>query len=98
VWTVADNAGLAMDIDQWSRPVKKLIKIKDVLACVPVSRAQIYAMIAEGKFPRQVKLGGFGAFWVEEEVEAWIQSHIDADRGVNPSEGSQPGYESLEAA
>jgi prophage regulatory protein len=61
--------------------VKKLIKLKDVLGAVPVSRSQLYAMIAEGKFPRQVHLGGSAAFWVEEEVSAWIQAHIDADRG-----------------
>jgi prophage regulatory protein len=78
--------------------VRKFIKIKDILAHVPVSRAQLYIMIAEGKFPKQVKLGGYGAFWVEEEVEAWIQAHIDADRGMNPSTAVKPACESLEAA
>lgn len=57
--------------------VKKLIKLKDVLACVPVSRSQLYAMISEGKFPAQVHLGGSAAFWVESEVTDWIQAHID---------------------
>ncbi len=58
--------------------VMKLLKIRDVLERIPVSRAHIYNLIAEGKFPRQIKLGGTGAFWVESEVEAWIQGHIDA--------------------
>jgi prophage regulatory protein len=62
--------------------VKKFIKIKEVLAHVPVSRAQLYAMIAAGKFPKQIHLGGSAAFWIEEEVEAWIQKHIEASRKV----------------
>jgi predicted DNA-binding transcriptional regulator AlpA len=70
---------------QWCTTVKKLIKLKEILAKVPVSRAHIYNMIGAGKFPRQVKLGGFGAFWVEEEIDTWIQGHIDAaDRDSNP--------------
>jgi prophage regulatory protein len=71
--------------------MRKLLKIRDVLERVPVSRAHIYNLIAEDKFPRQVHLGGTGAFWVESEVEAWIQAHIDAADariGVRiPSEG-----------
>ena len=58
--------------------MRKLLKIRDVLERIPYSRAHIYNMIAEGRFPRQVHLGGTGAFWVESEVEAWIQGHIDA--------------------
>jgi prophage regulatory protein len=58
--------------------MRKLLKIRDVLERIPVSRAHIYNLIAEGKLPRQVHLGGTGAFWVESEVEAWIQAHIDA--------------------
>ncbi len=56
----------------------KLLKIRDVLERIPVSRAHIYNLMRDGKFPRQVKLGGTGAFWVESEVEAWIQGQIDA--------------------
>lgn len=41
-----------------------------------MSRSQLHAMISEGKFPRQIKLGGSGAFWIEEEIEAWIEAHM----------------------
>ena len=70
--------------------MRKLIKIKDVLAHVPVSRAQLYVMMAEGKFPKQVKLGGYGAFWVEEEIDVWIQAHIDARANGNPCAAVTP--------
>ena len=59
-----------------------LIRLKDVLARIPVSRSQLYAMIAEGKFPRQMHLGGSASFWVEAEVEEWIMEHIAAERAA----------------
>lgn len=65
-----------------SSEVKKLLKLKDVLAPVPMSRSQLYAMISEGKFPGQVHLGGSAAYWVEEEVTNWIQAHIDARKAA----------------
>lgn len=59
---------------------KNLIKIEAVLKRIPVSRSQIYSLIAEGKFPAPVHLGGRASFWVESEIDAWIQGHIDAER------------------
>lgn len=74
--------------------MRRLLKIKDVLHRIPVSRAHIYNLIRDGKFPRQVHLGGTGAFWVEADVEAWIQAHIEASyrdstpRAAAESEGA----------
>jgi len=34
------------------------------------------------RFPAQVHLGGFGAFWVEGEIEEWTQMHIDEAHGA----------------
>jgi prophage regulatory protein len=59
-----------------------LIRLKDVLARIPVSRSQLYAMVAEGKFPSQIHLGGSASFWVEAEVEEWIREHIAAERAA----------------
>jgi predicted DNA-binding transcriptional regulator AlpA len=63
-----------------SRP-KRLLRIEHVLERVPVSRSQLYNMIAARKFPKQVHAGGGqAAFWVESEIDEWIQSQIDAER------------------
>lgn len=62
------------------KSMKTLLKIKDVLTHVPVSRSQLYALVAAGKFPKPIHLGGSGSFWVEEELTAWIDSQIDAER------------------
>jgi prophage regulatory protein len=53
-----------------------MIKIKDVLAHIPFSRTQLYESIAAGEFPKQVHLGGRGAFWVEDEIAASVEGYI----------------------
>lgn len=60
--------------------MKKLIKLKEVLRSVPVSRATLYVMIKGRRFPQQIHLGGSGAFWVADEVDEWIQDQIDRQR------------------
>lgn len=71
--------------------MKKLIKINDVLARIPYSRSQIYNMIAEGRFPTPVHLGGRASFWVESEIDEWIQRHIEAERRFAQNEGIKEG-------
>ena len=72
--------------------MRRLLKIKDVLERIPISRAHLYNLIRAGKFPRQVHLGGIGAFWVESEVEAWIQGNIDVRI---PGEGQRVAIQTL---
>jgi prophage regulatory protein len=50
-----------------------------------ISRAQFYKLlnpkeaIYEANFPRPFKIGGRTLF-VEDEIEQWLQSHIEANR------------------
>jgi prophage regulatory protein len=61
--------------------MEKLIRIKCVLERVPVSRSQLYNMIAAGKFPKPIHIGGGqAAFWAESELDEWIQLQIDVER------------------
>ena len=62
--------------------MKKLVKNKDVHAHVPVSRSQLYAMIAAGRFLSRFTWGGSGSFWVEDEVNAWLDMQIEANRAA----------------
>ncbi len=64
----------------------RLLKIRDVLARVPYKKSHLYAKIKEGSFPRQVHLGGRGAFWIEDEVEQWLQREIAAERNGRSSD------------
>lgn len=56
----------------------KLIKLKEVNEITCLTKATIYRMIAEGKFPKQVLLGERSVAWVEKEVLNWIEERIAA--------------------
>ena len=50
---------------------KRLLRFKQVLNKVPFSKAHLYALIRDGKFPKQTKLGR-NSFWLESEIDQWI--------------------------
>ena len=54
----------------------KLIKLPTVLQMTSLSRATIYRLIADGKFPKQIKLSTRACAWVEKDVENWIDNCI----------------------
>jgi len=43
-----------------------------------LSRSTIYALIAEGKFPRPVKLSVRAVAWPESAVAAWLANRMRA--------------------
>jgi prophage regulatory protein len=54
----------------------KLIRLKQVMECTGLARSTVYKFIAEGDFPKPVKLGVRVAAWVEAEVLAWINDRV----------------------
>lgn len=44
------------------------------------SRATIYSLMAQGKFPRAVALGARAVAWLDSEVTAWINDRVSASR------------------
>lgn len=55
----------------------KLIKLKTVMEYTGLARSTVYKFIAEGRFPKPVKLGVRMVAWVESEVQEWIQEKIE---------------------
>ena len=43
---------------------------------VPYTRTHVTRLEKAGLFPRRVKLGAGRVGWVEEEIDAWIESRI----------------------
>lgn len=63
---------------------KTLSRLPQVLKRVPLSRAQLYQMMSEGRFPKPIKLGGFDAravAWDDSEIDRWIEQRL-AEREV----------------
>jgi prophage regulatory protein len=56
----------------------QLQKLPEVLAITGLSRAHLYALAKKGAFPKPVKLSERSSAWVENEINEWVQSRIDA--------------------
>ena len=51
----------------------RLLRIGEVKSHVGLGKSKIYALIAEGRFPRPYKLTPKAARWSEQEVLAWVE-------------------------
>ena len=52
----------------------RLIRRPVVEHLTGLSRSSIYAMIANGAFPAQIKIGIRAVGWRQSEIEAWIEN------------------------
>lgn len=52
----------------------RILRRYDVEQMVGLSRSTLYAMMAEGDFPKPVKLGKRAVGWHERDVLEWIES------------------------
>lgn len=52
----------------------QLLRRKQVEQITGLSRSSIYAMMADGVFPRQKKIGRRAVAWRREEIEDWVNS------------------------
>jgi len=50
----------------------RILKLPDVTDKTGLRRSAIYARMAQGVFPQQIKIGPKGVGWLESEVDAWI--------------------------
>lgn len=72
---------------------ERIVRLKTVLARTGLSRSTIYRKIAEGTFPRQVKIGVHGAGWHESAIDRWVanpaayRADNDDDAGKSHARG-----------
>lgn len=55
----------------------QLLRRPEVERLTGLPRSTLYERIAEGSFPKQIRIGRRGVRWRSSEVEAWIQLQID---------------------
>lgn len=58
---------------------KRIIRPEEVCAMAGFSRATLYRLEAQGRFPSRIKIGAHATGYVLAEVEEWIEERI-ADR------------------
>lgn len=60
---------------------ERMIRLNTVLDRTGLSRATLYRKIADGTFPKQIKLSTRCAGWRESAINAWLRNpiyfHID---------------------
>ena len=62
-------------------PDSGLIRLSDLLpAVIPFSRATIWRRVAEGTFPKPVKLSNRVCAWRVRDVRRWIQEQTASSR------------------
>ena len=59
---------------------ERLLRLRDVLIIVGLSRAHVYNLVKQGLFPRPIALGSNCSRWVHSEVQAWVDDCIVAAR------------------
>lgn len=52
----------------------RLLRRPDVQNVTGLSRSTLYAMIAEGTFPKPVRLGKRAVGWRASDIAAWLES------------------------
>jgi len=70
----------------------RLLRLPTVIERCGIGRSLIYRKIAEGTFPKPIRLGGRAVAWPEAEVTGWIVRRIaeargEADAAPSPLEG-----------
>lgn len=57
-----------------------ILRRKQVEARTGLKRSTIYAKIASGEFPAQIRLGARSVGWIESDVRLWLEKRITASR------------------
>lgn len=57
---------------------RHFLRLKQVKAQVGYSRSSIYEKIKAGEFPKPYPLGARAVGWLSDDIEAWVESRIQA--------------------
>lgn len=64
---------------------ESLIRLSEVQRRTGYSKAWLYRLMSEKRFPLPVKIGSRAIAFIESEIDAWIQERINASRSATPS-------------
>lgn len=56
----------------------KILRLREVLALIGVSKTTMYRWIGANQFPKPINLSSSSVGWLEADIEDWIQSKIEA--------------------
>ena len=53
----------------------KILRLPEVIEVTGLGRSTIYAKVAQGQFPKPIKLGDRATGWLDTEIYDWILSN-----------------------
>ena len=56
-----------------SESFDRLVRLRELVKLLSISRANVYRLMKKGKFPQSIKLTERTVVWRLSELEAWIQ-------------------------
>jgi prophage regulatory protein len=56
--------------------LRRILRLPQVVEATGETRSTIYKRIAEGEFPKPVRLGAKSVGWVEDEIAAYNEARI----------------------
>lgn len=68
-----------------SENVRSFIRLPEVMRRTGYSKAWLYRLINQNRFPKPVKIGERAIAFVEGEIDDWITQRIEARNAVNNS-------------
>jgi len=60
---------------------KRIFRLAEIVEIISVSKATIYRWIAQGSFPKPIKLGGprsRSVGWKSTDIDEWIKDRVQA--------------------
>lgn len=60
-----------------SPKLRKFLRVSDVEAAIGKKKSWLYKAVADGEFPRPIKLGTSTVVWDADEVAVWQQARVD---------------------
>ncbi len=64
-----------------TNPRRRVLRRPEVEARVGLARSTIYHLISLGQFPTPIKLGAKSVGWMEDEIDAWLDSRERKNAG-----------------
>ncbi|OWY37661.1 hypothetical protein CEK28_15635 [Xenophilus sp. AP218F] len=61
-------------------PSACMLRLPDVIKATGLSRSSLYALIQQGKFPKQIQLSPRCVAWLSTDVESWLAERVAAAR------------------
>lgn len=70
-----------METQQSPIGARRFLRLREVLTRVPLSRTRLYELIAEKRFPAQIRLSDRASAWDEAEINLWLDERVRQSRG-----------------